>query len=229
MSYAGKSEIDEALRPDGVYSHDGVPFRDVVARPAETKRSPEEDKAQNEYADQVEAEANSIGDPEMFRARLGFAGRVRDAIPIAEFYSRRRALNRARDDIPEGLPLLEQAQIRDGYDREIDALGAQNIYNPTLFQIMEAFDRDGKVDPQLYMGPNPDSADAVTRTGVEAANVVLGLNVGKSSVVKRLSIEERVSRAVKAATDPLNAETNRLRSELDEFKAVAAGNGARFQ
>ena len=225
MSYATKDYFDTLADEAGADRNARRPVRELVVGPAETERTPQEDQAANLYADELVRRANAIPDPATARAELSLAGKVRRSLPIAEFMNRRRLIRQAAGDVPPDLPLLEATELRSGLDGAVRDLTAANVFNPTLLRIMEAFERNGKVDPESFLGPNPSEVD---RAAVEAANVILGLNDADKSV-RPLSIEERVEKLVKVRLAPLSASVYSLTKDLSAFKAEQTRNGARFQ
>jgi hypothetical protein len=210
-----KDALDRVAR-ERAKQGDDVPSRPLRNAPAETKRTKAEDKAQEVYALEVERQAQAITDGETYRARIDMARRVRQAIPVIEMLDRRNSLRRSQAEIPEGLGLLERMAMRDGYDRSIADLSEQNVYNPTLLAIFEALERDGKVDPQVFLGPDPDSADDVTRAGVQAACAILGLDVGKSALTKAEIYAKAARKAPAGKPKPKQPVT---KAELTEYIA----------
>lgn len=65
----------------------------------------------------------------------------------------------------------------------------------------------------------PDNASATDKASVAAAVSLLGLST-EAEKSGRLSVHEIIDRAVAKATEPLRAESYRLRKELNDFRSA---------
>jgi hypothetical protein len=128
------------------------------------------------FAQTIDKAAGLIGEPDVAAATRDRANRVRNSLPISEYFARKAKLNAARDNDVRG---MEGITLRGGIDQSIADLDAVNEYNPLLRAIMEAAQTPGSVIPEQFLGVDPSDAD---KAAVEAANVILGLTASKTVV-----------------------------------------------
>jgi hypothetical protein len=191
---------------------------DVVdVKRAESEASPDEKRAQEAYAQQVEAQADAIPDPEMSNAHRAKAARIRNSLPVMEYLDRRKKLREAQADTPSG---YEGIDMRAGYAAAVNELEQANAYNPLLLEILTS---GSGLKPEAFLGIDSTEADIAA---VDAANVILG--VEKARTVKPLSDREYIDRAVAKAMAPRMTELHLMRRQLEDFKADQERQGVRF-
>jgi hypothetical protein len=221
-----KDTISEATRRGGGYGTDPAVSRLVDIKPAETDVTPVERAARDAYAAELDARADAIPDPETSREMRARARRVQDALPIVEMFGRLREIGQAKNDLGQ-VSGLEGITLRAGLDASAQALRDSNPYPPLLLDLVQRFTDFGP-DKALDACYLPVGASESDKASVAAAVSLLGLDAAKSTA-RPVSVQDRINRAVKAAVAPIRAEGDRLRNEIDDFKSVQAGKGARFQ
>jgi hypothetical protein len=202
---------------------DPAPERVFEFPEAETNVSPAERKAREAYAAELDAQADAIGEPDISRTRRMVAQRVRDALPVLEFFSRLGKIQQAKADRME-LSGLEGVHLRAGLEESEQALRDENPYPPVLLDMVQRFVDfgPGKVRPADYLRGATSESD---RLSVAAAVSLLGLDTAEKSARKRkqpitkAELEARVAKAVKAELARLDAQTRAMQRELEDYKS----------
>jgi hypothetical protein len=209
-----KDIIDEAADEAGADRNAPRTPKGVSIKPAETAVTPPERAARSAYVAELQARADAVTDPEISRELLALARRVENSLPILEFFDRLAKIESAKEDLPgNGLDVV---QLRGRLDESAEQLRQSNPYPPLLMELFKRYQESGDLKPEYYV--NADSSDT-DRASVAAAISLLGLDAAQKASIKPLSQRERIEKAVRARMAGVRNDIDRLRADLDEFKA----------